>query len=101
MSIDLAIAAAIWGAAAFILPVPYRPTPPAPSLLFADDWPGDCARLHERAQTGMRTAFGVVSTAAGLASGILAFQPGAGSISLLFLVATVAIVLLTLVLAHV
>ncbi len=93
MSIDLAVAAFIWTVAAFVIAVPWRPIPPAPSLLFDDIWPDDCARLHERAQTGMRSIFGVLAAAAGLGSAIQAFQPHASLTSVTSLVVVLLVAL--------
>ncbi len=97
MSIVLAIAAFIWGAAACIVTVPRRSIPPAPSLLFEDDWPDDCAHLRGRAQSAMQRIFGVLAAAAALGSAVLAFQPHAGSSSPLLLTLAILIPLSTVV----
>lgn len=96
MTADLAVAAAIWTVAAFILPAQFVPAPPPPSLQFVSEWSEQCALLHDRAQTGMRTAFGIVGTAAWLASGLLTLQPGTGSLSLPSLAITIVTVIVTL-----
>ena len=54
MVIDAAVAAAMLTVAAIVVPARSLPAPPAPSLLFFDTWPDDCANLHGQAQTGMR-----------------------------------------------
>ncbi|HEV2546627.1 MAG TPA: hypothetical protein VGU20_04770 [Stellaceae bacterium] len=89
MVIDAAVAAAMLTVAAIVVPARSLPAPPAPSLLFFDTWPDDCANLHGQAQTGMRGAFGIFAAAAALAGGILALQPGAGSVSIHSLLVTI------------
>lgn len=97
MSIGLAVAAFLWTVSTFVVAVPWRQMSAAPSLLFLDEWPGDCTRLHGRAQASMRRVFGVLAAAAGLGSAIAAFQTDAGAISPQSLVVVVLVVLLTIV----
>lgn len=96
MAIDAAVMAAIWTVAAIVVPARSLPTPTAPSLLFFDSWPDDCAGLHRQAQAGLRGAFGIFAAVAALFSGILAFQPDAGSVSVMSVLVTIAGVAATL-----